>query len=426
MSSYRNWSGGLRFTPRRIERPASVEEVVEAVRSAGGALRVAGSGHSFTALLTTEGTLLSLERLRGIASVDPATSTVDVLAGTPLHELSPALLAHGLAFPSLGDIDRQTVAGAFSTGTHGTGLAFRNLSSAVTGLTLVDGRGRLVTCSEQDDPDLLRAARVGLGALGVIVSVRLRLVPAFVLAEERRVEPLDVVLGELPERLARHRHFEFFWFPHTGTVQSKALDATDAPAQARGLGDWANDIVLENGAFGALCWLAAAAPGTARGVSRLCARLASGARRVGRSHRIFASPRLVRFEEMEYALPAQAGPAALRELASLVERRFPEVHFPVEYRQGAGDDAWLSPAHGRASAYVAVHVHRAQPFERYFAEAEAVLRAHGGRPHWGKRHALGAAELRPLYPRWDDFQAQRRRLDPDGVLLSPYLRHLLG
>jgi L-gulonolactone oxidase len=401
-----------------------VDDVVRAVKDAaarGSTLRVAGAGHSFTPLVATEGTLLRL-RFAGIAAVDPAAGQATVWAGTHLRDLTPALDAHGLGMENLGDIDAQALAGALATGTHGTGLTLPNLSAQVEGLTVVDGRGEVVECSADDLP----AARVSLGALGVVVAARLRLLPAYRLREVKARMSLDACLERITQLRDAHRHFELFWFPHTDTAITKALDPTAEPGEAPGPLARLMDLVVENGAFGLLSRACRIAPALSAPVSRICAAAAGTGTRVGRSFRIFATPRLVRFREMEYALPAAAGPAALRELARVVAARGFQVHFPVEFRFGAGDDAWLSPASLRPTAYVAVHMYQGMAWREYFDAAEAIFRAHGGRPHWGKWHSLTARDLAPLYPRWDDFAGVRARWDPAGVFGSPYLNGLLG
>lgn len=425
---WHNWSGAVEAHPAEVLRPTSLEELREAVRGAaarGRTVRAVGSGHSFPPLCATDEAMLSLEGLSGVVRLAPGAREADVWAGTRLAELGAALHLHGVAMENLGDIDRQSLAGALSTGTHGTGAGLGVLASQVLALTLVDAGGELVECSPTHEPSLFHAAQVSLGALGVLARVRLRLEPAYRLELEKRTLGLEECLERLPELARTHRHFEFFWFPHSERVMAKLMDRTDQPAPAeKGLARWVDEVLVENG----LLWLASEAcrlvPSLSAAVGRLSARVAGEATVVDWSHRLFATPRLVRFQEMEYALPREAGPDALRELVRYIARERVQVHFPVEFRLVRGDDAWLSPAYGRDSAFIAVHQYRGRPLEPYFPRAEAILRAHGGRPHWGKLHSLTARELAPLYPRWEDFHAQRRRLDPRGRFLNPYLRRL--
>jgi FAD-linked oxidoreductase len=423
---FRNWSGLVDCRPARVEEPADLAAVARAVRenvSAGRRLRVAGGRHSFTELAATGETLLTLDRFRG--AEEPVEGGVWVRGGTRLGELNAALARRGLALENLGDIDRQTVAGAVSTGTHGTGAALGSLSTQVTAVTLVTAAGEVLECSEQEQPEVFRAAQVSLGALGVLARLRLRVVPSFRLSLVRRRLPLEECLAGLALHRAEHRHFEFFWFPYTDTVQSKALDPTPDSESGR-LARWADEWLAENLGFGLLCRACRLWPGLCRGACRLAARVQSEGRQVHASPRAFCTRRIVRFQEMEYGLPQDRVADVFREVGEWIERHRPAVCFPLECRFVQGDAIPLSPAYGRDSAFVAVHAYQGMEFRAYFEGIEAIFRNHAGRPHWGKLHNLGAPELRGLYPRWDDFQAVRARLDPRRAFGSPYLERLLG
>jgi FAD-linked oxidoreductase len=424
---WRNWCGLAECRPTVFSTPRTVDEVAAAVRDArkaGRKLRVVGSGHSFTELVPTSGTLMSLDNLSGVISDGPEATSV--WAGTKLHALGRLLDERGLAMENLGDIDVQSLAGAVSTGTHGTGIGLGVIATQVTSLTLVDGHGEIVECSETKDVETFKAAQVSLGALGVLVNISLRTRPAYRLRYVRRKQSFDACTAEIAAHRDGHRHFELYWFPHTETVQLKLMDVTEAPEQGQGVGRAFNDVVMENGAFGALSRLVRLAPGLCQSVSSLSAAFVSEGESVGKSYEIFASRRWVRFYEMEYGVPAERGIEALREIKEWITRKKTAVHFPLEFRFVKGDDIPLSPAHGRDTAFVAVHMYKGMPFQEYFDGAEAIFRNHGGRPHWGKRHSQGAATLRTLYPRWDAFQAVRRHLDPDGVFMNPHLERLFG
>jgi FAD-linked oxidoreductase len=428
-AAFRNWSGLVSCIPAERREPATLDELREAVRSAAAAgrtLRVVGSGHSFTPLVATEGTLVGLDRLSGVSALDAAACEATVLGGTKLRALGERLYEAGLGLVNQGDIDAQSLAGAISTGTHGTGIGLGSLSTQAAGLTLVTATGELLECSARSEPDVFSAARVSLGALGVIAAVRLKLRSAYRLLEQKRNMDLEACLAQLETLRRGHRHLEFFWFPYTERASLKTLDVSEEPATASVVKRVLVDLVLENGAFWLLSEACRLAPGLCRPVSRLSARLVSEGRRVDRSGRVFASPRLVRFNEMEYALPAERGPDCLRELRDFIQRARVAVHFPVEYRYVAADDIWLSPFYQRESAALAVHMYRGMPFQAFFDGAEAIFRNHGGRPHWGKLHSLTAKELAPLYPMWDQFRAVRRRLDPGGLFLNGHLRGLFG
>jgi L-gulonolactone oxidase len=415
-----NWSGSQRATPQRFAAPASRRELAELVAAAPGPIRVAGAGHSFSAGVVTDGTLLSLDALDRVLDVDG--TQVRVEAGIRLNALSRELHARGLAMPNLGDIDVQSLAGALATGTHGTGTRLPNLSGQVTSVELIGADGRERTITEGDE---LRAARVSLGALGVIAAVTLRCVPAFRLRHTDKPKPLEPLLDELQARADAHDHFEFWTFPHADVALTRTLDRTDQePRRPNRVSAYVSDVVMDNHAFRAVNEVAKRFPGTIPALNRFASRVASRRERVDWSAAIFASDRLVRFEELEYGVPREHAAAAVRAARTVLERH--AVSFPIELRFTAADDALLSPAHGRDSAFVAVHVFQGMPYEAAFREVEAALSELGGRPHWGKRSFLDHAQLAPRYPRWDDFQRIRASYDPEGRFANPWIRAILG
>lgn len=427
---WRNWGRNVAASPLRVEHPASAADVQRSVaRASAAGLRVkaVGAGHSFTGIAAADGVQLSLDRLQGLVSADTGTGRVRLRAGTRLHQV-PALLApYGLAMPNLGDIDRQSVAGAISTGTHGTGSAFGGLSTQVAGLALVQPDGGLLRL-EHDDP-LLPAAALGLGALGVMTEVTLQCVPAFVLRAEERSEPLADILAGLTDRVKAADHFEFYWFPHTDRAATKTNTRLPGTARRRPLSPaalWLDETLLSNTVFRATCTAGRAAPAVVPAVNRAAARLLGGRDYADASDRVFTQRRTVRFREMEYALPAARLEAAFIALQRLVRERRWRISFPVEVRWAAADDLWLSTAHGRDTAYIAVHRYYREEYREYFDAVEEVMLAHGGRPHWGKLHSLAAPALAGRYPRFTDFLAVRDRLDPDRVFTNAYLDRVLG
>ena len=424
-ATWTNWARTHHCAPAARERPGSRAEVKDAVgraAAAGRTVRVAGAGHSFTDIALSDGTLLSLERLDRVLDADPIGGRVRVEAGISLHRLSRELLRHGLALPNLGDIDAQSLAGAIAPGTHGTGARHPNLSAQVEGIELVLGDGSERALSPADG-DLLRAARVGLGSLGVVVAVTLRCVPAFRLRAVDQPEPLEDVLAALDER-AQADHFEFWTFPHSPLALTRTNTRTDAPRSVPGRArEWTEDVLMDNHVFAALNRAGRRFPRAIPAINRFASRAASRRERVDWSFRIFASPRLVRFTEMEYAIPRAHAAEAVRGARAILER-YP-IGFPVELRLVAADDALLSPAHERDSAYVAVHVFEGLPWQAPFREVEALMSEFGGRPHWGKRSLLEADELAPRYPAWDAFGAARAELDPDRRFENAWARRLL-
>ncbi|MDA0165386.1 FAD-binding protein [Solirubrobacter ginsenosidimutans] len=415
-----NWSGSQRATPQQIAAPRSRHELAQLIATAPGPIRVAGAGHSFSAGAVTEGTLLRLDALDRV--LDAEDGLVRVEAGIRLKALSRELYARGLAMPNLGDIDAQSLAGALATGTHGTGTKLPNLSGQVVSVELIGADGREHTV---DGGDELRAARVSLGALGVIAAVTLRCVPAFRLRHTDKPEPLEAVLDELQERADAHDHFEFWTFPHAGVALTRTLDRTEDPPNRPGkTSAYVSDVVMDNHAFRALNEIAKRFPGTIPRLNRFASAVASQRERVDWSYAIFASERLVRFEEMEYGVPREHAVAAVRAARAALERH--AVSFPIELRFTAADDALLSPAHGRDSAFVAMHVFQGMEYEPAFREVEAALSELGGRPHWGKRSFLDHTAFAARYPRWEDFQRIRADFDPEGRFANAWLRDVLG
>ena len=432
MTRWRNWGRSVVAEPVRIAHPASVDEVVATVRDAaarGLTVKAVGAGHSFTDIAATSGVLLSLDALSGILAVDAPARRVRVAAGTRLFDLGPLLAAHGLALQNMGDIDRQSIAGATSTGTHGTGIRFGGLAAQITAATLVTGSGEVLRVSETERPELLPAVRLGLGALGILVEVELQCVDAFVLRSADKPRPFDEVLDAWPELVAAADHFEFYWWPHTDKAMTQTktrLPADTAFATPNPVALWAEKRLLENEALRAQQAVGHLLPAAVPALSRFATGVYGEGVRTGVSSEIYASPRLVRFRESEYAIPFDALPQALRDVRGLIERHGWRISFPVEVRAAAPDENWMSTAHGRPSAYIAVHrYYRDDPTE-YFGAFDALMRTYDGRPHWGKMHFRSADDLRPAYPRFDDFLRVRDELDPDRRFANRYLDRVLG
>jgi FAD-linked oxidoreductase len=428
MATWRNWAGEQRCAPHAIERPAGEHELVEVVASAadrGLRLRAAGAGHSFTDIACTDGVMVSLERMRSLIDADRESGLVRVQAGISIRELGPALARVGLALENQGDVDPQTIAGAISTATHGTGVRFANISSQVRSLRLVTGEGPIEIDAE-DGLDL-RAARVGLGALGIVSEVTLQCVPAFTIRRIDEPRPLEQVLASLDALVEENDHFEFFALPHTDKALTLTSRRTDLPPSPRSaLAAWVEDRLLYNHAFGAICRLGRARPQLIPRLNRMIAATMGRSEHQDVSYRVYAHDRDVRFTEMEYAIPRATAAVAVERVLDLVRRRELAVGFPIEVRFAAADDALLSTAAGRETAYIAVHVYRGMEFESYFRGVEAIMSEYSGRPHWGKRHYQSAATLWPLYPEWESFQDVRRRLDPGGLFGNEYTDRVLG
>jgi FAD-linked oxidoreductase len=427
---WQNWAGNQTAAPRRELTPRSAAEVAAAVTGAardGLTVRMTGSGHSFTPVAATDGVLLRPDGLRAVRSVDPAAGLVTVEAGCQLRVLNEYLRGQGLALQNMGDIQEQTAAGAIQTGTHGTGRDLGGIAAQVTGLELVRGDGELVSCSAEQDGKLFQAARIGLGALGVLTAVTFRVVPAFLLTAREEPMPWAEVITRLDELTSDNEHFEFYWFPHTDGCLTKRNNRAAGPA--RPLPGWRyrlDDEFLSNTLFGLTCRLGQRYPGTIPAINGIATRALGARQYTDTSHRVFTSPRRVRFKEQEYAVPREHLAAVLAEVRALFARRDWRISFPIEIRVAPPDDIWLSTAYGRATGYIAIHVFHQAPHEDYFREVEAVMTAVGGRPHWGKMHTRDAAYLRGVYPRFADFVALRDELDPARRFGNTYLDQVLG
>jgi FAD-linked oxidoreductase len=426
----RNWAGNEACVPVRTERPRSTGDVAAIVNAAvtnGERVKVIGAGHSFTPAAMTSVVLLSLEHMRSIRSVDRERGQVTVDAGVTLKALADELDAVGLAMPNLGDINVQSVAGAINTATHGTGRTWGNLATTIVGVEMVDGTGAVVRCDTEHNADLWSCARVGVGALGVITGVTIQCVPAFNLHARETVEVLDDLLADIDGFASSADHAEFFWMPGTRRCQVKRNTRTDEPAQPPSKFAYVRDkYVAENLAFGLVCRVGRRFPSLAPKIAKAVAGAAGERDLVDRSDKVFASPRHVRFVEMEYGIPLEHLAEAVDRVRHLTRTlSFPTL-FPIEVRVSAGDDIPLSTGYGRENGWIAVHQYKGAPYQAYFHGVEAIMNDYGGRPHWGKLHFQTAATLAERYPRWDEFAAARARLDPGGTFRNDYLDRVLG
>lgn len=424
-----NWSAGVRFSPAEVSTPSSTEEmmrVLEAARRTGRNVRPRGALHSFTPLAETSDILLSLQKFAGIDSVDTTAKTAWIKAGTNLFDLNPALHERGLAMPNLGDIDSQTLAGAFSTGTHGTGLQLGALASFAIAIEFVSGSGELVKLSLAEDGDAFRAAVVNLGALGVVTRYQVALRDSFKLHAHKAPMRFGEVLERFREFNTANRHFEFYWFPHTDRTQIKLQNESQGAPTEKGLWKFIDNVVVENGVFGALLGVGKMLPSSTPSIAKLIGRAVSSSDETDWSYKVFCTVRYVKFQEMEYGVPLENAEAALRALEKYVRTEKPAVCFPVEVRFVKADTLSLAPSFGRDTCFIATHQTRGMSHTEYFGAVERIMRDHGGRPHWGKMHTLTEKELAPLYPEWDLFQAVRNKYDPQRVMSSSYLKRVLG
>ncbi len=398
-SKWSNWSGNVTCQPQRIETPTNEDSLIALIsqtQSSHRKLRVAGTGHSFVPLCASDEMIISLDKLQGVITTDVAAGEATVWAGTKIHQLGEPLHQAGLAMETMGDIDRQSIAGAVSTGTHGTGPSLGSISTQVIGLRLILASGEILECSADQAPDIFKAAQVSLGALSVISQIRLRVLPTYRIHEKTWVMPLEECVAEVNNLIAQNRHFEFFWLPQDDVCAMKTLNITEAEPQP----------VPQSSQL--------AAPGTpARYV---------GQERIDHSYKIIPSERNNRFNETEFAVPEAQGLACFLELRQLMRQHYPDVVWPIEYRTLKADDIYLSPAYQRATVTLSVHEAYDRPYQAFFADVEAIFRNYQGRPHWGKLHTHRAAELEALYPQWKRFQTIREQLDPQGRLMNKHLQ----
>lgn len=418
MSEWRNWSGSVRAQPAAIVRPRTEAELARSVAQAT-AVRVAGAGHSFMPLCETDGLLVSLADLEGEIEIDAAAGEAWAPAGMSLAALTAALWERGWSLHNQGDVNPQSLAGALATGTHGTGMELGSLSTAARAFRLVLADGSIVTCSPSDHPDLFQAQRLSLGLLGVATRVKIAIEPRYWLEERVYAAPFDEVLHYWDEVAPKHRHAEFFLFPYGELALVKTLD----PAPEDGPLKPATD---ENAAFQMACDLCAFAPAITPWLQRRLITPTMRGRRTGPAYQVFPAERTVRFEEMEYEIPRDAGLAALRAAIDLIRAKRWPIAFPFEFRTVAADDIWLSPCNAGPVASVSMHQYAKMPWREPFAAVERLFRDHGGRPHWAKRHTLTAREIEALYPKSDAFRRVRDQVDPTGKFANAHLRALFS
>ena len=437
-NTWSNWAGNQTSNPLSIKNPKNEQEVVDIVKEAkkrGLKVKVVGSGHSFTGIAVTDEVLICLDEIADIRDVDFEYSTVRVGAGIKLCDLNPMLQRSGLAMPNLGDIVYQSISGAISTSTHGTGLEFKTIAEAVCGMRIVDGEGTVVECDTQQNSEVFHAARVGLGALGIITEVTIQCVEAFNLHAVEEILPIGEVTNNFDRWSKMTDHIEFFWMPNTDKAllkrNTRTLEAPPRPRNKRHSfkrrwNRFKNEEIKQNFLFGAMNHLGKIVPPLVPKLNSMVAGESGRAEYITTSYEVFASPRRVRFYEMEYAVPIESGIEAFQKVVQLIGDLDHYISFPVEYRVLGKDEIPMSTASYRDSAFIAVHVFRNTPFEKYFRGVEEIMVDYDGRPHWGKLHFQDHESLSKIYPQWEAFQNARRSMDPLGIFSNPYLDKVLG
>jgi len=423
----KNWAENVSWNPSDVYSPATEEEIVKIVRDAiaeNRNVRIAGSCHSFTSLVQSDDVYLDLNNFQGIVEVDPVEKTATVKAGTKLKLLGDLLFKHDLAQENLGDIDAQSIAGSISTGTHGTGIEFGNISTQICEIRFVNGKGELVECSENNNPDLFKAMQISLGSLGIITLLKLKLIPFYKLELIKDKGDINATLANLDNLNENNRNFEFYWMPYTDAVQTKTTNISNDLVDKRGFAAYIDEVVLENYMFKVLCEIAKKIPSTNNSIAALTAKFISHNRKVHFSHQVYATVRMVKFYEMEYNVHYEAYQDVMKDVIKCVSNNDFKIHFPIENRFVKGDDIFLSPAYKRKSAYIACHVYKGKDYKKYFNALEEIYIAYDGRPHWGKMHTRNTAYFAKTYPMWEQFHKMRMEHDPNGTFMNSYLREL--
>jgi len=428
--TWSNWSGGVTCKPKEFVTPRDAVELAVTIRKCPAPVRVPGTGHSFTPLNATSGTLIDLKEFDGLLGLDEARAIATFGGATPIWEVGPQLHAKGYALKNMGDIDRQTLGGVVGTGTHGTGATLGSFSAEVAGFRLMLADGSLITCSPSENAEVFAAGRCAMGTFGVMTEISTFVRPAYKLREEEFILPTSELFAKLDTLIADNRHFEFFWFPYADIAICKTLNETDAsapePRDAQAMFHRGEMSGSQAHIFSAINEVLPYTPFLLGPAHRFFSRMMPSPPKVRWSYEIFPNPRPVRFNEMEYAVPRAQGGACVEEIVSTIRKRKINTGFPIEFRSVAADDVWMSPFYQRDSATIALHQYHRVDTTSLFAEAEAILRRYEGRPHWGKRHTRTAVELAQIYPEYEAFCALRRSLDPQGKFLNPYLAQLFS
>lgn len=428
-TKWSNWAGNVECVAEQVFYPRTEAEIVEIIQLATEEkkrIRVVGEGHSFSPLIATDYFIISLKYMAGIIHIDQENLLATAWAGTSINKANTALFKSGLAMINLGDIDVQSLGGATATGTHGTGTSFGNVSTEITAFTIITASGEILNCSKDENTDLFMAGRVSLGTFGIITKMTFNVVKAYKLEYTSSSNDFYKTLDTLEESNEKNRNFEFYYFPYSDKLQIKETNITDKPVKHNKMLAYINDVFLENTVMSMVSKIGITFPSTAKTLSRWMAKAVPKGTTIDYSHEIYATVRNVYFKEMEYNIPIEHFKACIQEFKDLLEKNEYFVFFPVECRFVKGDDIWLSPAYGRDSAYIAIHVFKEQAHDPYFKDMEALFMRYNGRPHWGKMHTRTAETLSTTYEKWDDFLALRAKMDPDKLFLNPHLEAVFG
>ncbi|WP_180028507.1 D-arabinono-1,4-lactone oxidase [Acinetobacter sp. YH16032] len=414
-----NWSGYCHSNPQHILYPDQLHELQDIVIQ-HPKVRVVGAGHSFTPLVKTDASIISLDRFSSVLNADQAKCQATLWAGTRLFNLGQHLAPYEQSLMNQGDIDQQSLAGAVSTGTHGTGAALYSISGYVEDFELLQANGELIQCSKTENPEIFQAGRVSLGSLGILTKITMQNRPRYKLEEKIHLAPVEESLDQFLQLMHQHRHLEYFIFPFTDQLIFKTLDVTEGEVKPRET-SWPSEDQLLTWC----CEISKKAPFLTKYLQKLVGVFVKPTEFIDWSSDIFATPRNTKFNEMEYQIPIENGIQCIKEVIATFRKYQINSFFPIEFRVVKGDDIWLSPFYQQDSISVSIHQYYKQSPQKVFDLIEPIFQKYRGRPHWAKMHQLSHQEIRALYPKWNEFMQIREALDPHRKFLNPYLEKLL-
>lgn len=391
VKEWRNWSESIRFTPAAIELPANEAQLQEIVAGAyrnKRTLRTVGASHSCSGIFATHDTLISMENFKGQVLIDPVNLRANVSAAMTVEEIGELLFKQGLGMENTGHINKQRIAGAVSTGTHGAGKRLHNLSGQLYGVRLVNGTGDIREFNEDDDPQMMQALKVSLGALGVFTQVTLKVLPAFRLRRRQYCAALNDCLNALDQMMDENRNFCFYWYPRRDDVSIRTWNFEEEHKSRLPFGK----IYKESTGWG---------------------------------KDVLPTEQKLKYNELEYSVDAAVAVDCFQEIRKRILEKYRKlVAWRVLFRPVAPDNVMLSNAYKRESVAITVHQNATLPYKEYFDDIESIFQSFGGRPHWGKKHAMRAKDLELLYPEWENFQRIRREMDPGNIFLNDYLKRI--
>ncbi len=419
---WRNWSGNQACAHNELLVPQNSDDLIAMVKETRQRIRLVGSGHSFSALVPTNESLMSLAHFNGITNIDTDTKQFNVAANTVLAGVGEQLWQSGLSLQNMPDINTQTFAGAIATSTHGTGINYGSMSTTVTEMTLINGLGEEVICSADENSELFNAARTNIGALGAVTNLKIQAEDKYYLKETSWMLGLEEGLANMEKLRDQHRHFEFYALPHADYILGITLDKvkeSELLQQKVNNGDAYETFRTLSKVVDAVPFLRSFIVNT--GASRVEKEV-----RTGKNFEIFGNLRDIQFNEMEYSVPAEYGVACLREILATIKKHNIDVIFPIEVRYIQADDIWLSPFYQQNCCAISCHNFHDKDYKKYFAIIEPIFWKYQGRPHWGKIHTLTAKEQRARYPKFDDFLKVRQEMDPKNIFTNDHINTVLG